>query len=785
MASAQVLPSSRKQEHLQAGKRRLEEFRKKKAAERAKKTENNSQPSAPDLNQDSKQPLDAECVRITDSGGAGTSDGPSGTFESFFVPDKNVDSIIGVSRNLLQPSLNDKDISLSIVNDYNTANARIAHISKDQYFKEHDTSKFARDADINHGQTTNEMGKESGIYNGSQGGRTYGSLAHHSIGLEPHAGQPNESSSSDSSFTGTELFHSKDKLSSLKNSAVSNPALHTLVSPPVSTNSQLYKETSDDNILEAGGTILSGSSLEVQQDNHNRNQFSDITISKLEERNFSSLPDMHNAPLRLSESTGYNAWSSSNYVPQHVASSEFSSRRSRPSFLDSLNVHRGSLGTPSQQPEPDKKSYIPNFSASNDIGSSAFQKPLVDNGTPGYYMNSQPLNLPGAIENSTNHSVSSTNGTNKLWPNSSENLAEERQEFPLPKENEDFATLEQHIEDLTQEKFSLQRALEASRALSESLAAENSSLTDNYNQQRSVVNQLRADLERLQQEIKTCLAELDSVKVEYANAQLECNAADERAKLLASEVIGLEEKALRLRSTELKLERELENAHSDIQLYRKKMLSLEKDRHDLQLTVDALQEEKKLLQSKLRKASASGKSVDGRSPINKKDVSTSTEDLRTDPDTSNPETRAGVSGDAPIYPAVPENEEPDGEISSVYLPPEQLAMIQKINALISELALEKEELLQALASKSSQCSKLENLNKELSGKLEVQTQRLELLTAQNIASGSIPAKLPDSLTVQENTMYADEGDEVVERVLGWIMKLFPGGPSRRRTSKLL
>lgn len=32
------------------------------------------------------------------------------------------------------------------------------------------------------------------------------------------------------------------------------------------------------------------------------------------------------------------------------------------------------------------------------------------------------------------------------------------------------------------------------------------------------------------------------MKGEYTNAQLECNAADERAKLLASEVIGLEEK---------------------------------------------------------------------------------------------------------------------------------------------------------------------------------------------------------------------------------------------------
>lgn len=30
--------------------------------------------------------------------------------------------------------------------------------------------------------------------------------------------------------------------------------------------------------------------------------------------------------------------------------------------------------------------------------------------------------------------------------------------------------------------------------------------------------------------------------MEYANAQLECNAADERGKILASEVISLEEK---------------------------------------------------------------------------------------------------------------------------------------------------------------------------------------------------------------------------------------------------
>lgn len=37
---------------------------------------------------------------------------------------------------------------------------------------------------------------------------------------------------------------------------------------------------------------------------------------------------------------------------------------------------------------------------------------------------------------------------------------------------------------------------------------------------------------------------LESVRTEYANAQLECSAADERAKVLAAEVILLEDKVV-------------------------------------------------------------------------------------------------------------------------------------------------------------------------------------------------------------------------------------------------
>lgn len=55
---------------------------------------------------------------------------------------------------------------------------------------------------------------------------------------------------------------------------------------------------------------------------------------------------------------------------------------------------------------------------------------------------------------------------------------------------------------------------------------------------------------------------------------------------------------------------------------------------------------------------------------------------------------------------------------------------------------------------------MKDLNNELSRKLEAQTQRLELLTAQRMANENIPSRLPDSRTAQDNTTYADEGDEV-------------------------
>ncbi|KAJ6725797.1 PROTEIN BLISTER [Salix purpurea] len=736
MASAQVLPSSRKQEHLEAGKRRLEEFRKKKAAERAKKVASISQPHALDVSLDQKQPLGTEHVQLTDSDGVGTSDGPGRNVEPTGVSMNNGNSFDNTEKVEKSSSQNaDPNIPSS---DYSTLLSGITqkHTNNHDSYR-HNASGFAGSPNVKYGQDTEKMNNDSGLYSRSKEESPYGTSSDHYIASSFHE------RSSESSLNGRELFQSKEDNTSLKDSVVINDGTHFPTSLPSSTSFEQHTFKPG-----YGSTLATA----VSQTSESTDFKSDAKISP-------------------------------NHVPQYLVSSESNNRRSHPSFLDSLNISRSSSQSSFQHSEPEK-SFIINTSKSNGIdalGSSAFQKLPVETETARHFSES----TPSSFDHATQFSFFPTNGV----INANENSMERNHEFYLPKQNGDFSALEQHIEDLTQEKFSLQRALEASRALAESLAAENSSLTDSYNQQRGVVNQLKSDMEQLQEEIKAHLVELESAKIACANAQLECNAADERAKLLASEVIGLEEKALRLRSSELKLERQLESSHTEITSYKKKMSSLEKDRQDLQLTIDALQEEKKLLQSKLRKASVTEKSAGVSRSAEKKNVATSTEDLGDIPETSGQETHDAASfpgSDASDLLNLPDNGQLNLEASSVYIPPDQMRMIQNINTTISELALEKEELMQALTTESSQRSKLQDLNNDLSRKLEIQTQRLELLTAQSMANENIPARLPpDSHAVQDSSAYADEGDEVVERVLGWIMKLFPGGPSRRRTSKLL
>uniref|UniRef100_A0A7N2LZB9 BLISTER n=1 Tax=Quercus lobata TaxID=97700 RepID=A0A7N2LZB9_QUELO len=797
MASAQAL---KKQEQLEAGKRRLEEFRKKKAAERAKKS-STSQTHASDVSLHEKQPAETDPVRLTDSNGAGTSDEPGTIVMGSSAPvtdidNKAIDFPIKNENFLSNDTFASSLYSMKDYNAYSTDS--VQKHADNQEFQRYDVSGFAGSRDVSYRHEMEGPNNEFGIYTGVQGRLPY-ETNDQSIFLRPQASQDfDNTAATQSSFHRMDESQSTDNNSYLMQSRVTNHSYSHVstakISPQNSGGTLPQGNPSDASMLIDSippATNLRGSAPEAWQHVNGIAHVNDSMISDYGERKLSSstgsLPSVNNSAVQAWEGTGLSTdfRSSSNHVPLYSVTPE-TTRRSRPSFLDSLNVPRASSGTLFQRTEP-QESFMSSSLITNStdvLGSSPFQKPLVETETMGPYPMLKTSNGP-SVEHSMNFSDYSSNEGDLLRPNINENRIDRKQEFYSAKQNEDFAALEQHIEDLTQEKFSLQRALEASRALAESLAAENSSMTDSYNQQRGVVNQLKSDMENLQEEIKAQLVELESVKIEYANAQLECYAADERAKLLASEVIGLEEKALRLRSSELKLGRQLENTQAEISSYKKKMTSLEKDRQDLQSTIDALQEEKKLLQSKLRKASTSAKSIDiSNSPLIKRDMSTSTEDL----DASIHETHEAASSlesEASNISLLPDNGQSTLEFSSVNIPSDQMRMIQNINALISEVALEKEELMQALTSESSHCSKLKELNKELSRKLEAQTQRLELLTAQSMANENIPTRQPDSRIMHENTPYADEGDEVVERVLGWIMKLFPGGPSRRRTSKLL
>ncbi|XP_022964410.1 protein BLISTER-like [Cucurbita moschata] len=829
MASAQVLPNSmaatRKLEHLEAGKRRLEEFRKKKAAERVKKAAPPSQNHISAGGSQEKKPLESEhAQRITDSDGATTTNGAGrSAIESSSVVVKDDRNTNSFPQNIDQHVLNERHA------DYPFTRNGDGALSAEPVKQPSNGQGLSGTTHGISGNKILEINKDSGV--GSQARIPFGSAS----GIEQHASKETDNIFGQSALREVDgpLYRRDGQENSILKSSGPLHKFSANISPQNTIGDLQYTVSSSNNILASGHSFTSSndgffnstrrkgySSQEVGENVHRTSEFigeQTSDLGQLKPFDVTDFTRIKPANMQSSESAGSNtdSRSPSIYEPSYTTSSENSFRRSRSSFLDSLTVPKAPSGSFLGLAEHDKGSRISDgfkanekeatisFSFQNLIKSDGFrtnerdgseslpfQKPLIDMKTAGISSKFSSQNTPVSYSNSFPPPVFVAKGVAQpIVGIEEDSMLEKKHELYSSKKHEDFAALEQHIEDLTQEKFSLQKAVEASRALAESLAAENSSLTDSYNKQRSVVNQLKSDMEMLQEEMKTQMVELESIKLEYANVQLECNAADERAKLIASEVIGLEDKALRLRSNELKLERQLENLEAEISSYKKKMSIMEKERQDFQSTIDALQEEKKLLQSKYRKASTSGKSIDISNTSNRKDMATSTEELDTTPGTSNHEVKDGASfteDDTSGVPMLLENA--TTEVSSVIAPPDHMRTVQNINALMAELALEKEELTQALASELTGNSRLKELNKELTRKLEAQTQRLELLIAQSMAGEIVPVRHLDSRAVHhenENIVLADEGDEVVERVLGWIMKLFPSGSSRRRTSKLL
>ncbi|CAN4120668.1 unnamed protein product [Withania somnifera] len=773
MASAQVL---KKQEHLQAGKKKLEEFRKKRAAEKAKKATSSSEQLASDGGVDN-QHSGNEHSRIKDSCGAEPS--KVHAKHDFAKPDLTEKSDLILPNDasaVAMPGLHEYNDDAGVkANNYDFGSS-ISALSRlenkgsrsDEYLKVLET--------VNTYDSTEKRENDGALES-----VPFGYPTNHSTATFPPSSLNSDRTSSH--FTYDVIGKSISEENHAKDLAVTNDgtshAFPANVSPsnPFGSHEDKARYTdrwaSDMTSASYGDYVPPATTVTKFYPEVGRNASavgSDNSV--VPDKGYSQLSSssLHSTKTSSWASDSkyvgftFDARSSSSYSLSQMSPPTAGARRT-PSFLDSINISKVSAASPPSV---------------GPVATDAYDSMVYPKDT---------LGLSNS-ENLANSSKFSSNGSD-IYKHAIEKdmgSMDNRHPFYSQKQNEDFAALEQHIEDLTQEKFSLQRALEASRTLAESLAAENSALTDSYNQQGSLVGQLKAEMEKLQEEIKAHLDELEVVKMEYTNVQLECNAADERAKLLASEVIGLEEKALRLRSNELKLEKELEKSQAEMSSFKKKISSLEKDRQDLQSTINALKEEKKLLQSKFLKASANGKSVDpSRNMPTKTDVSTSTENLCEDNIRSSTINDTSlVDSDGPTTSSLPYYRQFSPESLSLAIPPDQIRMIQNINTLISELSLEKDELTKALLVESSQCSTLKELNKDLTRKLEVQTQRLELLTAQSMANdNNSQVRQPNAVSFHDDIAYADEGDEVVERVLGWIMKLFPGGPSRRRTSKLL
>lgn len=160
----------------------------------------------------------------------------------------------------------------------------------------------------------------------------------------------------------------------------------------------------------------------------------------------SGLFSMENGAVQTfgSESFESNYRSSSNLVPLYPLTNGTNSIRSRPSFLDNLNIPKASSGTNLQSDEFERNSLKSNSlkpKKMDFLGSYPFHKPSLDAESLRPFSKDDSLNSSHAFEPSI-VSVSDGMASDQLKLSLKENGMEWKHEF-LPKQNEDFSALEQ------------------------------------------------------------------------------------------------------------------------------------------------------------------------------------------------------------------------------------------------------------------------------------------------------------------------------------------------------
>ena len=123
-------------------------------------------------------------------------------------------------------------------------------------------------------------------------------------------------------------------------------------------------------------------------------------------------------------------------------------------------------------------------------------------------------------------------------------------------EKEDFSALQQHIDDLTTEKFQLQRAMEAQRQALDRIQGEYDSLAAARNDREASAESQLAEIGRLGEEVEARREDVERLLSERDGLRGTSYEAQERAQQLATEVIALEEDLLQARSGERQAEKE-------------------------------------------------------------------------------------------------------------------------------------------------------------------------------------------------------------------------------------
>ncbi|MBA0749489.1 hypothetical protein Gogos_003409 [Gossypium gossypioides] len=392
----------------------LEEFRKKKAADRAKKAASTTQPHASDVFLNDKHLLETEDGRVTNFDGAGTSNGPDPSYVKIINDNNKINDVSDESQRTYSKNML---ATLSVlVNDNNSYSTEVQKHSKSQENEKYGASWNG--ALFNDRLQTQHLSKD---------------------------------------FQDTK---SKEDDGSLKASAVVNPFSSKDFVTKISPQNSLQSKASDSSLSfvlssfyenSTQSTLgITGSALEAGQSLQSNAEFREPMSSEPGERTFSSYSiDFPSVPGPSAWTFGssefsFDAKSSTSHMPLQSVTNDTSSRKSRPSFLDSLNVSKASSGSLFQHNQPTKDafpSHSSQFNSMNAIRSSPLDKPSVESETMGTFSEQRSPVFPSASEFPGHFAVPAKSNGDLLRLN--ENISEKKHEFYSAKQNEDFAALEQ------------------------------------------------------------------------------------------------------------------------------------------------------------------------------------------------------------------------------------------------------------------------------------------------------------------------------------------------------